>query len=187
MTESAKAGQSISHTPRLSLWIAAGGRHRLVGVSTILLLAGAIVGYIIGLATAFRDVGAAMAVNQQLQSESQKLKGQITDETADFTALQAKLTRVQAAVDAIAPSENTYKFNPNQSLIVAQGRLIIGLIGSPSIDGINLNINGKQQSATAGDVITIAPDPSTNCQVAVQSFDMFNAVLTASCAAAKPK
>jgi hypothetical protein len=37
----------------------------------------------------------------------------------------------------------------------------------------------------AGDVIRVSPDPSTACQVQIQSFDMFKAVLVASCAATK--
>ena len=83
------------------------------------------------------------------------------------------------------PSANTYNISPNQSLIVADGHLTIGLIGSPGNESVTLAINGKQQTVSAGQVITVAPDPSTNCQVQVQSFDMFKAVLTASCAAAK--
>ena len=74
---------------------------------------------------------------------------------------------------------------PNQSLIVADGRLTVGLVGSPANHGITININGKQQKVAAGDVIRVSPDASTACQVQVQSFDMFKAVLVASCAAAK--
>ena len=83
------------------------------------------------------------------------------------------------------PSLNVYDINPNQSLIVADGRLTIGLIGSPGNDDINLNVNGKQQKVAAGDVIRLSPDASTACQVQIQSFDMFKAVFVASCAAAK--
>jgi hypothetical protein len=83
------------------------------------------------------------------------------------------------------PSQNTYNINPNQSLIAADGRLTIGMIGSPGNEGINLNVNGKQQKVSAGDVIRVSPDAATACQVQIQSFDMFKAVLMASCAAAK--
>ena len=50
----------------------------------------------------------------------------------------------------------------------------------------NLNINGKQQTVVAGQIINVAPDPSTNCEVGVQTFDMFTAKLNAACTAAKP-
>ena len=105
--------------------------------------------------------------------------------TPTLTALRAELSSTKAALDAIMPSQNTYNINPNQSLLAADGRLTIGMIGSPGNDGINLNVNGKQQKVAAGDVIRVSPDPSTACQVQLQSFDMFKAVLVASCAATK--
>ena len=71
---------------------------------------------------------------------------------------------------------------PNQSLVVAGGRVTVGLMGSPTIQGVNVNINGKRQLAAAGDVITVNIDETRNCQVTVQSFDMFKAVLHATCA-----
>ena len=105
--------------------------------------------------------------------------------TPTLTALRAELSTTKAALDAITPSLNIYNINPNQSLIVADGRLTIGMIGSPANEGIDLNVNGKQQKVAAGDVIRVSPDPSTACQVQLQSFDMFKAVLVASCAPAK--
>jgi hypothetical protein len=87
---------------------------------------------------------------------------------------------------AIMPTENTYNINPNQSLIVAGGRLTIGLIGSPTNEGVNININGKPQMAAVGASINTVLDSSMTCQVGVQSFDMFKAVLTATCASVKP-
>ena len=130
----------------------------------------------IGRDLAYRDLAAARSSIQQLQPEIQRLKKEIIDQNAKLAELQAELTSVQAALDAIMPSENTYNISPNQSLIVAGGHLTLGLIGSPTNQGVNINVNGKQQLAAAGDVINIALDPSTTCQVGVQSFDMFKAV-----------
>ncbi len=101
--------------------------------------------------------------------------------------MQAKLDGVQATLNAIMPAANTYNISPNQSLVVADGRLTVGLVGSPGNESVTLDINGKQQTASAGQVISVAPDAATDCQVQVQSFDMFKAVLTASCAPAKPQ
>ena len=84
------------------------------------------------------------------------------------------------------PSENTYNFTPNKSMIVAGGRLTIGLVGPPTNEGVNININGQQHSAAVGDTINVAVDPTTACQVRVKSFDMFKAVLIASCGSGKP-
>ena len=123
----------------------------------------------------------------QSRSENQELTSQIADEGAKLAALQVELKSVQDALDAIMPAQNTYSFSPNQSMIVADGNLTIGLIGSPANEGVNININGKMHSAAAGGAIKIPLDPSTTCQVVVRSFDMFKAVLTASCAAVKPQ
>lgn len=143
--------------------------------------------YIIGLNVAYLDIAAARQLIQLLRADNQKLKTQLADQTAREVILQGKLTTAQVALDAIIPSENTYNVKPNQSIIVADGRLTIGLVGPPTNESININVNGKHQSAATGDVINIALEPSTACQVRVQSFDMFKAVLAASCAGGKPQ
>jgi hypothetical protein len=164
-----------------------GGRFLLAAAFAILILGVAIGGHIYGRVLAFRNIQARDNTIQQLRADSQKLKTQINDENAKIVALQAQIVSVQAALDAILPSENTYNISPNQSLVVADGHLTIGLIGSPANQGVNININGKLQAAAAGDVISVAPDRSTSCQVTVQSFDMFKAVINASCVATTPQ
>jgi hypothetical protein len=121
------------------------------------------------------------------RSENRELKSQIAVQSEKVNALKTQLASVQATLEAAIPSENTYNIKPNQSMIVAGGHLTIGLIGSPTNENVNINVNGKQQSVTAGDIINITPDPSTKCQVGVQSFDMFKALITASCTAVKPQ
>ena len=142
-------------------------------------------GYFWGRQFNARDIAQRDAAILQLQSDGQRLAADIADQNATLTALRAELTSTKATLDAIMPSQNHYTISPNQSLIVADGRLTIGMIGSPGNEGINLNINGKQQKVAAGDVIRVSPDPSTACQVQIQSFDMFKAALVASCAPAK--
>jgi cell division protein FtsB len=139
-------------------------------------------GYVVGLNIAYLDIAAARQAIQTLRADNQKLKTQISDQNATQVALQNKLTTTEASLEAIVPSKNTYDIKPNQSMIVAGGRLTIGLIGSPTNESVNININGKRQSAATGDVIKIALDPPTTCQVRVQSFDMFRVILAASCA-----
>jgi hypothetical protein len=142
-------------------------------------------GYFWGRQFNARDIQQRDAAILQLQSDSQRLAADIADQSATLTALRAELSTTKATLGAITPSLNVYDINPNQSLIVADGRLTIGMVGSPGNEGINLNVNGKQQKVAAGDVIRVSPDPSTACQVQLQSFDMFTAKLVASCAAAK--
>jgi hypothetical protein len=142
-------------------------------------------GYFWGRQFNVRDLQRRDAAILQLQSDGQRLAADVADQNANLTALRAELSSTKAALDAIMPSQNRYNIIPNQSLIAADGRLTIGMVGSPGNEGINLNVNGKQQKAAAGDVIRVSPEASTACQVEVQSFDMFKAVLVASCAAAK--
>lgn len=157
-------------------------RGRLLLIAAIL---GGIGCYVIGLNVGHLDIAAARQAIQQLRADNQKLKTQISDQSATQVALQTKLSTTEAALEAIVPSKDTYNIKPNQSLIVAGGRLTIGLVGSPTNDSVNININGKQQSAATGDVINIALDPPMTCQVRVQSFDMFRVILGASCTAAQ--
>lgn len=159
----------------------------LVGAGVLLLLIGIVAGFMYRGIVDYRDVMDSTQLVVQTRSENQELMSKLVEESAKLATLQTKFKNVQAALDALVPAENTYNFSPNQSLTVADGHLTIGLVGPPSNEGINININGKQQAATAGDVIHIALDPSTTCEVGVHSFDMFKAVLTASCAAAKPQ
>lgn len=174
-------GRSVRERYRL-YWLKGRGRRYLL---FIIISAGVTAAYLIGLQLAYRDMVGAKRLVEQLQSESQRLKKEIVEQNAGMAAMQVKLKGVQAALEEITPSENTYKISPNQSVIVAGGHLTIGLIGSPTNEAVNININGKQQAATTGDVINVALDPP--CQVRVQSFDMFKAVVTASCLAAQPR
>jgi hypothetical protein len=61
--------------------------------------------------------------------------------------------------------------------------VIAGLIGSPANEGVNVNINGTHRLAAAGDVTVVPVDETTTCRVTIQSFDMFKALLHATCAA----
>lgn len=154
-------------------------------LAVLLVAAVAIVGRIYGQHLAYQDMLARDSAIEQLESERQKLEIDRTDVNQQISTLEAKLSHVQSALDAIIPSQDTYNISPNQSLLVGGGHLTMGLVGTPTADGINLNLNGKQQQATVGDVIHVAADSSTTCTIKVQSFDMFKANITASCAQAK--
>jgi len=167
---------------RRRLWSGARGRLLLI-VLTVMLIVGA---YAIGLNMDRSNLAASRQLVGQLQAESQKLKKTNAEQSARIVTLQSQLDNAQAQLNAIKPAQDTYDIKPNQSLVVANGRLTIGLIGSPDNDSININVNGTQHRATTGDVITVKPDTATNCRIAVESFDMFRALIVASCAAAKP-
>ena len=164
-----------------------GSRVLLIVAALILLLAGAVGGYIFGRQRTYNEVIAGNQLVQQLQTENQTLNRQIIEQSTNLGAMQSKLKNVQDTLNAIKPTENTYNIHPNQSLILGDGRMTVGLIGSPANQGVELNINGTQHSLAAGDVVKISPDGSANCQLALQSFDMFKAVVNASCAVTKPQ
>jgi hypothetical protein len=151
-------------------------------VAIVVILVG---GHLYGRYLASKDLGGRDNVIEQLRTESQQEKRSIDQKSAQLTEMQADLDKMKAQLEAIMPAKDTYNIVPNQTLIVADGRVTVGLVGSPGNDSVTLNINGKQQAVAAGQMITAGSDPSANCHVAVQSFDMFMAVLTASCAGAK--
>ena len=160
-------------------------RFELIIVAVLLVIGVGIGGHIYGRQLARGDTQERDVAIIELRADVQKLEATINDQNGKLAALQTKLSSVQAALDAIMPSENTYTILPNQSLIVGDGHVTVGLIGPPTNDGVSINVNGKQQSVSAGDVVHVAPDSSTNCQLQIQSFDMFKAIITASCTNAK--
>ena len=164
-----------------------GHRLRLIVLVVLLALGVAVGGHLYGQRLAASDLAERDTTIQVLRSEGEKLETKNSDQSAQISALQAKLTNTQAELNAIMPSENTYHIVANQSLIVGDGHLTIGLIGPPTNHGITLNINGKQQLLAAGDTLRIEPNSSTVCHVDVRSFDMFKAVVRAVCEVAEPR
>jgi cell division protein FtsB len=156
-----------------------------VGRFALIVLVAGIGGHMYGQHVAFRDMQGLERNLEQLQLQNQARENQNNDLNDQIAALKAKIAGIQGALDVIVPSQNTYNLNPNQSVVIANGRLTVGLIGTPGDDTIDININGKRQKASVGDLINVAPDPETTCKVKVQSFDMFNAQINASCTASK--
>jgi hypothetical protein len=169
-------------SPRLYGSIMTGrGRFKLTVIAIVIALCTAIGGHMYGRYLATSDIRDRDFRIQQLQSEIQKLQGEITERDGKLVAVQSRLTRLQEGVEALVPTKNTYTLNPDQSLMVANGLLSIGLVGLPRNSHININVNGKQQVAAVGDVIRPQIAPGLECLVRVQSFDMFKAVITAFC------
>ncbi len=182
MTETTQRGRSVGRAGVLTR------RPRpvlLVLAIAVVLVGGAVGGFLYGLSLTHSDLASARQQILELRPENQSLKNSIVIQQTRIVDLQSQLTSTQTALHAIMPSENTYNIAPNQSIIVAGSHLVIGLVGSPSNDQVNININGKPQMVTTGDVIRVAVDPSTSCQVRIQSFDLFKVIVNASCTAVK--
>ena len=161
------------------------GRIFLIAVTVAVVAAVAIFGRLYGQHLAYSAMQDRDTAIRQLEVERQQLELEKSGQLAHMTTMHTDVQRLQAKLDAVMPSENKYNIDPNQSLVLADGHLTVGLIGAPRDDGIDININGKRYPAVVGDVIHITPDPSTACNVKIQSFDMFKAQFTASCAANK--
>jgi hypothetical protein len=142
-------------------------------------------GRIYGQRLANQDLLERDRAKHQLEIQSQRLERQSANQADVVATLQARLTQVQEKLDMVVPSKDTYNIDPNKSVVVGNGRLTLGLVGVPMSDGVTINVNGKQYTVAAGSVIHVADDASAPCNVAVQSFDMFNVTVTASCSEPK--
>ena len=187
MSDTTDTGRSAPIVPRRRRFLTRENRLFLIVACLISIVCILVGGHLYGRYLSARDLGGRDNAIAQLDAENQGIKRQLDAKSALATELDAKLRQVQASLDAITPSANTYTINPNQSLIVGDGHLTIGMVGAPGNDSVTLNINGKEQALGAGQVANVAPESSINCQVEVQSFDMFKAVLSASCSGAKPQ
>ena len=175
--------------PANSPWLLLRAEYRLaMAFAFVIMFLGILIGgHLYGRYLAALDLTGRENAIEQLRAESQKQKRDIDAKSAQLSALETKLESTQAALDLIMPSANTYTINPNQTLIVGDGHLTVGLVGTPGNDSIQLNVNGKLQSVSAGQTINVAPDPATQCQLSVQSFDVFKALLVARCSGDKAK
>jgi hypothetical protein len=167
------------------LFMTSRGRVFLAVVTVLLIAAVAIFGRYYGQHLAYTAMQDRDSAIRQLELERQQLEIEKSGQATRMQTMHAEWDRLQAQLDAITPSRDRYNINANQSLQVANGHLTIGLVGAPSTDGIEININGKRQFAAVGDVIHVTPNPSTACDVKIQSIDMFKAQFTASCTEAK--
>jgi len=187
VSDGTNMSRSTSTAPRRRLLPVDDNRFVIAAACIITVVVILVGGHLYGRYLSARDLGGRDNAIAQLRAQDQKTKRELDAKSAEATELQVKLDKAQAALNAITPSQNTFNIEPNQAIVVGNGRLTIGLIGSPSNESVMLNINGKEQSVGAGQIVEVAPDASTKCQVQVQSFDMFKAVLVASCTPAQPK
>jgi hypothetical protein len=157
-------------------------------VAVVIVLFIAVLSFVFGVKWRHSEIADSQTKLQIFQKDNTDLTTKNLNLQVNLGALQAKLNQVQAALDAITPSANKYQISSNESLIVADGHLTIGLVGVPLWNNtVDLNINGKTYLAAAGDVINVTIDPSMNCRVKVMSFDALSAqvVVNATCAETK--
>jgi cell division protein FtsB len=137
--------------------------------------------YVVGLNVGYLDIAGARQFIQQLRADNQKLKTQIADLNMTQVALQNKLSTFEAALDEIIPAKNTYNVKPNQSMIVASGRLTVSDWSSLQR---RVNISNVEKQRRAGRVIKVTSIRRRYVRFG-SNFDMFRAVLNASCTQAQ--
>jgi hypothetical protein len=162
------------------------GRLMFLGAVAILLISGGIGTFVFFRHLAFADLVAARQLISQVQSDDENQRNLVSAQNVKISKLDIELGKVKADLESIRPEKGKFNIPPNESRIAADG-LIIGLVGSPSNESVVLSINDKQQTLVAGQRVVVSPNPSTTCQVTVQSFTMVQAVVTATCAATKPQ
>lgn len=158
---------------------------RVLLLSVVFLLLGAFGGFTYRGYINEADIRDSAQKAFEFRSENDKLKEKIFDLNTKIEQLQAQIRSVHASMEEMKPSANSYIIGVNRSMVVAEGNLTIGLIGSPTSENLRINVNGKEYLSAAGDIIEVTPNASTKCRVNVQSFDMFGATVHASCQAAK--
>jgi len=135
----------------------------------------------IGRGFGYHDVATREATIRRLLKEAQDLEATINQQYTELLSARNQSAVLKAKLDAIMPEENTYNIDPNHAIMVADGRLTVGWVGLPSVDGITININGTPQPMAVGDIIRVSPDAATTCEVRLQSFDIKLARFTANC------
>ena len=88
-------------------------------IETLLILVVALVGHLTGRELGRRNLEKREEIIIELREELQKRGGELGRRNDQYGVLQAKLNSVQAALDAIVPSENTYQ---HRSQSIAAGR-----------------------------------------------------------------
>jgi len=143
------------------------------------------VGFLIGRGFHYHDLTTRDTAVQQLQKTDQQLETNINQQNTELISLRNQIASLNAKLEAIMPAKDTYNIDPNHAIIVADGRLTVGWVGLPTVDGITMNINGTPQTVAVGDIIRVSPDASTTCELRLQSFDIKIARFTASCTTKK--
>jgi hypothetical protein len=178
------SGHSDPTSPRPSRFGTARRRWDRWGTSLLVLLAVAIVAYTLGRHSSEHELDGYKSENVQLRGENKTLKEEKENQKQQISDLNNKLKSVQDQLNGLFHPERTFALSPNEARMISSGHFSVGLIGPPTPDKVTINVNGKQQSSAAGDVIEVAF--STTCRVEVKSFEMFKAEITTICAEVKP-
>jgi hypothetical protein len=173
----------LQNGPKTDLVNSGRGRSgiKILLLPIVLLIVGGIGGFTLRGRMDEARVGDANQRFLRYRSEHKELRSQIFSLSEKLERSMTEFGTLQAELKKIIPSTNTYIVKVNHAIIIEGGYLTVALIGPPTSEHLEINVNGKHHLTTAGDVIDVTPGLSLRCKVAVQSFDMFNVVIAASC------
>ena len=186
MTDTTASDRSVPQSPAPSHFrMTRRGGLRSIGVLA-LLLAVAIGSYTLGRRAADREVKDYKLKTEQLQEANSKLTAENKKQAETIGDLQDQLRSAKDELDKLFRPARTLEINANKSQRVSIGLLTIGLVGTPRNESVDLKIDGKQQSAAAGEVINV--EFSTACRIHVMSFDVLKSsvAIDTTCGAVKP-
>ena len=184
MTETTASDRSVPRSPRPSRFGIAPRYRFSLTVLVILVIAWGC--YTLGRHSGTHEVADYRKVNAQLRSENSQLITDKGEQASQITSLKNQLKSVQDQLGEFFLQTRNHQINANESKLVSIGQMIIGLIGTPRNESVDLNINGKQQSAAAGFVTDV--EFPTICRIEVISFDVLksSAAVRTTCTAVKP-
>jgi hypothetical protein len=79
---------------------------------------------------------------------------------------------MKAKYDEVLSSTRNLEIKANETKPMSIASIEIGVIGTPMIDSVNLNVNGKKQVVSAGDVVSV----DFTCNIRVLSIDLLKSV-----------
>jgi hypothetical protein len=162
-------------------------RHWTVVAGRIIVIVVLVIGsYSLGRHWRSREITDYSNKNMALQKDNQRLTKTNSEQAQQIKILRAQLEHVSTQLNEIFLPTRKLEIKANESKRLSAEQLIIGLIGTPGNESIDLNVNGKKYSVSAGSVTTL--QLSTNCRIEIQSIDVLgsSAVVNTTCTAAKP-
>lgn len=102
---------------------------------------------------------------------------------AEIEDLRLKLKKSETDLGEFFHPSRAIELTTGESKFISVDQLTIALNGTPRNDGVDLNINGKQQTKVAGDSIAI----STTCRLVITKIDILKpaVVINSTCAPAQ--
>jgi hypothetical protein len=153
---------------------------------TVLILAVVIGSYTLGRHWRAQDIADYNSKIMTLQKDNDSLTKTSSDQRRQIDSLTSQLKSAQVQLDEIFRPTRKLEIKANESKRISVDQLIIGLIGTPRNENVDMNVNGRKYTAAAGNVTNV--QLSTNCRIEVMSFDVLtsSAVINTTCTTVKP-